>query len=52
MDILVIGDTRGEVRYVRPRVPSKAHGRCGTRRQWKRDNPPGEYLVVATHQSL
>lgn len=27
--------------WVRPRVPSKADGRRGTRREWKRRHPPG-----------
>jgi hypothetical protein len=31
-------DVRGP--WVRPKVPSKARGRRGTRRAWKRKNPP------------
>lgn len=31
-------DVRGE--RVRPKVPSKRHGRKGTRRDWKRRHPP------------
>jgi hypothetical protein len=31
-------DVRGP--WVRPKVPSKRNGRKGTRRQWKRRNPP------------
>lgn len=27
--------------WVRPRVPSRAEGRRGTRREWKRQHPPG-----------
>lgn len=37
-----------KLKWQRPKVPSKAKGRRGTRRAWKRANPPA-YLPVGTN---
>ena len=37
------GDVRGP--WVRPKVPSKAAGRRGTRRAWKRRNAPHHVML-------
>lgn len=52
MKSATIGDTRGQRFYVSPRPPSKADGRKGTRKAFKRDNPPGWYwLITATNSN-
>ncbi len=38
--------TSARLFYCSPRPPAKSEGRRGTRRAWKRDNPPGVYWVV------
>ena len=39
------------LRWVRPRVPSKLNGRKGTRRGWKRKNPPHMIFTYREPQS-
>lgn len=38
LQMRTIRDVKGP--WLRPKVPSKRIGRKGTRRSWKRDNPP------------
>jgi len=47
----IIGTNDGRMVYARPRVPSKVQGRIGTRRAWKRANPPGVYMHMRCYDA-